>query len=320
MLSLVIPTLNEAANIGPLLASLRAAVGEIPHEFIVVDDDSKDRTWEVVEQLAKEHSDVRVIRRIGRRGLSSAVTEGFAAAKGDVLMVMDADGQHDPSLIRGLYDAVIADSDLAVASRYVKGGGTHGWDERRLLLSKIATFLARTLPAVRVTDPMSGFFTISQETYKRIESRLHPRGFKILLEILGHLPPDARVTELPLVFGLRTHGESKMTARVQLQFLRQLVGIAWRRFTRGRLQWIACAVIAMGIIASSALRVVSILPLYVNSAVRSQVQSAVQNLSDRQGILLSEFTIQRITDGAIEIAVRRHHRGHDERDTFTLPQ
>lgn len=313
MLSLVIPTLNEAANVGPLLQALRAATGDLGHEFIVVDDDSPDRTWEAAEAAGKAAGDVRVIRRVGRRGLSSAVTEGFAAAKGDVLMVMDADGQHDPSLIRRLHDAVKGGAVIAVASRYVEGGGTEGWDERRLLMSRIATSLARNLPPVRVTDPMSGFFAIDAAAYRKIESSLHPRGFKILLEILGHLPAGTRATELPLVFGLRTRGESKMNARVQLQFLWQIAGIALRR-----IQWVLCALVLAGIVLVSVLRIIPILPLYLDPGVRGRVQTAVTELSRVQGFIVSDLSIKRIAGDAVEVAVRRHHRGADQRVVLLL--
>jgi dolichol-phosphate mannosyltransferase len=232
VLSLVLPTYNEAKNLDPLLARLRATVGELTHEFIVVDDDSPDRTWEEAERLSQKYGDVRVLRRVGRRGLSTAVAEGFEGAIGDVLIVMDADGQHDPTLIMHLYDAVMIDGKtLAVASRYVEGGGAAGLSGSRVWFSRLGNALARSIPPVRVSDPMSGFFAIDRRVYRRITPLLRPSGFKILLEILGALPAGTPVAEIPLEFGERWSGESKFSLRVRFQFLWQLVRIGWRRMT-----------------------------------------------------------------------------------------
>ena len=117
MLSLVLPTYNEADNLPELVPALEALLAGLPYEIIVVDDDSPDGTWRVALDLARQRDRVRVIRRVGRRGLSSAVVEGFLAAKGDVLAVADADGQHDLALLPKLYDAVRAGANVAVGSR-----------------------------------------------------------------------------------------------------------------------------------------------------------------------------------------------------------
>jgi dolichol-phosphate mannosyltransferase len=230
MLSLVLPTYNEAENLPELLPKIHDALSGIPHEIIVVDDDSHDHTWEVALRLSQEMADTHVIRRIGRRGLSSAVIEGFLSAKGDVLAVMDADGQHDIALLPALSRAAGDGSDLVIGSRYIKGGNIGTWDERRYWLSRVATRLAKKLCRVQVEDPMSGFFAIRRETFQAALPTLNPKGFKILLDILVHAPHNVVVREIPLKFGVRIHGESKLSRQVQIEFLEYLYDVTIGRY------------------------------------------------------------------------------------------
>ena len=219
MLSLILPTYNESENMRVILPELAQILAGIPFEIIVVDDDSPDRTWQVAKEVAGDALPVRVIRRVGRRGLSSAVIEGFQAAKGDVFAVADADGQHDYTLLPRLYQVICEQGGIAVGSRYMAGGSVGEWDERRQLLSRLATRLAIRLCRVEVTDPMSGFFALSRRTFGEAAPFLRPRGFKILLDILLHVPRETPATELPYTFRARTHGASKLSLRVQIQFL-----------------------------------------------------------------------------------------------------
>ncbi len=230
MLSIVLPTYNESENLPLLLEKLRPVLHDLSHEIIIVDDNSPDGTWKIAQQIAARDDRVHVVRRVGRRGLSSAVIEGFLAARGDVLAVMDADGQHDVELLPKLHDAVVGGAGLAIGSRYVAGGSVGQWDERRHTMSKLATALAIRLCAVRVTDPMSGFFAMKRNIFEAILPRLNPMGFKILLDLLVHIPSETPVRELPFTFGMRTHGESKLSRRVQLEFLEYLYDAAVGRF------------------------------------------------------------------------------------------
>lgn len=225
MLSLILPTFNEAENIPELLPKIEQTLKGIPHEVIIVDDDSPDGTWRVAQELSLHLDDVHVIRRVGRRGLSSAVIEGFLAAKGDVFAVMDADGQHDMGLLPKLYEAVEKEGGIAIGSRYMEGGSVGQWDERRQLLSRIATTLAIKLCKVKVTDPMSGFFAIRRQLFQGVADHLNPKGFKILLDLLVHVPSSTPVTEVPFTFASRLHGESKLSRRVQLEFLEYLYDV-----------------------------------------------------------------------------------------------
>jgi dolichol-phosphate mannosyltransferase len=230
VLSLVLPTYNEAKSLPILLPAISQTLGSEPHEIIIVDDNSPDRTWEV----ATQYPGVRVLRRVGRRGLSSAVVEGFSMAKGDVLVVMDADGQHDTGVIAKLAAAVRGTHGVAIGTRYMKGGGVGEWEKGRASLSWLATKLAQIACRVRAHDPMSGFFALDAALFRRIATRLHPSGFKILLEILAFVPKGTPITEIPFTFGRRIAGESKLTWKVGIQFLLQLGTLMMRRHRRVR--------------------------------------------------------------------------------------
>ncbi|HLC76177.1 MAG TPA: glycosyltransferase family 2 protein [Candidatus Peribacterales bacterium] len=230
MLSLILPTYNEAKNLPILLPKIEEALKGIPHEVIVVDDDSPDETWRIAQELSTDRDDVHVIRRIGRRGLSSAVVEGFLAAKGGILAVMDADLQHDLSILPQLYRTVKGGTNIAIGSRYIEGGSVGEWDERRYMLSRIATNLARMLCKVDVRDPMSGFFALNRSTIEETLPKLNPKGFKILLDFLVHMPKGTTAKEVPFTFGKRLHGESKLSRRVQLEFLEYIYDVTLGKY------------------------------------------------------------------------------------------
>ena len=230
MISLVLPTFNESQNIPVLVPKILEVLKGHKAEIIVVDDNSPDHTWEVARTLAAQHPELHVIRRIGRRGLSSAVIEGFLAASGDILMVMDADGQHDLHLLPKLAAAISQGNDVAIGSRYVSGGSVGEWDERRFALSRMATKLAQKLCTVQVADPMSGFFAIRRKTFEAALPTLNPKGFKILLDLLVHAPAGTKAVEMPFTFAKRQHGESKLSRRVQLEFLEYLYDVTFGRY------------------------------------------------------------------------------------------
>jgi dolichol-phosphate mannosyltransferase len=225
-LSLIVPTFNESKNVGPLLEQLLGLLeAELPgaHEIIVVDDDSPDRTWEVAEEVARAHPAVRVMRRVGERGLSTAVIRGWQVARGAVLGVIDADLQHPPEVLLKLWAEMARGADLAVASRNVAGGGVSDWSFLRRVLSRGAQLLALVvLPGVvgRLTDPMSGFFLVRRAALADVP--LSPLGYKILLEVVAR----GRVRwigEVGYVFRERVEGASKVTAALYVQYLRHLV-------------------------------------------------------------------------------------------------
>ena len=224
-LSMVVPTFDEAGNIEALLRRLHAVLagsGE-GFEIIVVDDDSPDQTWEVAGAVATELAEVRVIRRIGVSGLATAVICGWAHARGEVLGVIDGDGQHPPEVVADLLEAMDGRTEVAVASRHVDGGGVSDWSALRRLLSRGAQALGLLLlPSTvgRVTDPMSGYFLVRRDVVADVE--LDPVGYKILLEVLAR-GEVRRVAERPYVFLERAEGESKVSAGHYLGYLRHLL-------------------------------------------------------------------------------------------------
>jgi len=224
-LSLVIPTYDEAANIEGLLRRLHqvlAATGA-GFELIVVDDDSPDRTWEVAARLADEIPQLRVVRRTGASGLATAVICGWSHARGEVLGVIDGDGQHPPEVVADLLGAMDGRTEVAVASRHVDGGGVSDWSAIRRLLSRGAQALGLLLlPGTvgRVTDPMSGYFLVRRDVVVGVD--LDPVGYKILLEVLAR-GEIRRVAERPYVFLERSEGESKVSAGHYLGYLRHLM-------------------------------------------------------------------------------------------------
>jgi len=219
-LSLVIPTYNERANIGPLLDAVRTALGDIAWEMIIVDDDSPDQTFSEVSRLSREDPRLRCLRRVGRRGLASAVIEGAMVANGGAVAVMDADFQHDERILRAMYEKLIAtDSDIVVATRYAEGGGIGEWDATRARMSDFATRMACMLVGNQTTDPMSGFFMVRREVFASVIYDLSQQGYKILLDIISSSATPLKIEEVPYVFRNRQEGESKISIMVLAEFL-----------------------------------------------------------------------------------------------------
>jgi dolichol-phosphate mannosyltransferase len=220
-LAVVLPTYNERANIAPLVERIEAALGPSGWEAIFVDDDSRDGTADEARRLAAADPRIRVLQRIGRRGLASAAIEGMCATAAPIVAVMDADLQHDPVLLPEMLAAIRADEcDLAVASRFVPGASTEAWNRpRREKASALANTLARKVTGVELSDPMSGFFMLRAETLRNDAHRLSGIGFKILLDILATVDAPLRVKEFPLRFAARAEGESKLDRTVVFEFL-----------------------------------------------------------------------------------------------------
>jgi dolichol-phosphate mannosyltransferase len=225
-LSLVIPTYNEGKNIEPLIARLGVLLDEaLPgdYELIVVDDDSPDLTWKTALALTTTYPQLRVMRRQGERGLSSAVIRGWQVAQGQILAVIDADLQHPPEVLLELLAALAQGADLAVASRHVSGGGVSEWSLVRRMLSRGAqTVGLLLLPQVvgRVSDPMSGYFMVRRGAIAG--PLLNPKGYKILLEVLGR-GAIATIAEVGYVFQERQEGASKVTWRQYIDYIHHLL-------------------------------------------------------------------------------------------------
>lgn len=249
-LSLVIPTFHERENIAPLVQQIAQSLAGVDYEVLFVDDDSRDGTEELVAELSARYP-VRVIVRKDKKGLASAVVDGFAAVDARAIGVMDADLQHPPKILPALLHALEGGSDVAIGSRYVHGGGCEGWGLTRRIMSKGAGLLAHMfLPTTRgIADPMSGYFMLRPSVITG--TNLQPKGYKILLEILvaGH---PRNVSEVPFVFVTRQRGESKLRLSQQLDYLRHIASLMKRtgevtRFLK------YCLVGASGVVVNMAL-------------------------------------------------------------------
>ncbi|MBD75702.1 MAG: dolichol monophosphate mannose synthase [Citromicrobium sp.] len=220
-IAVILPTLNERENLAPMIARIDAALAGLDWEAIVVDDDSPDGTADEARMLARTNRRVSVIHRVGRRGLASAVIEGVCATAAPVVAVMDADHQHAPALIPPMLEKLRAgEADLVVASRFADGGSARGLSSaNRERGSRIANRLARLLTGVELTDPMSGYFVIKTERVRALAPRLSGIGFKILLDILSLSRGQLRVAEVPMQFGQRLAGESKLDRAVAFEFV-----------------------------------------------------------------------------------------------------
>lgn len=210
-LSIVVPTFKERENVHELLKRVDAVLGPDGWEMIFVDDDSPDGTAAVVRDIGRADSRVRVLQRIGRRGLSSACIEGMLAASAPVIGVMDADLQHDEQKLPAMLKAIEVDgAELVLATRYAQGGSTGEWDTRRAGMSRLATRLSHLVLKQSVSDPMSGFFMLRRTLFDETVRQLSALGFKILLDILASAARQVKITEIPYTFRDRFAGESKL--------------------------------------------------------------------------------------------------------------
>jgi dolichol-phosphate mannosyltransferase len=198
-LAIVVPVFNERGNVPLLIAALDAALAGLTWEAIFVDDDSPDGTADAVRAIARADPRIRILQRIGRRGLSTACIEGMCATAAPLVAVIDGDLQHDEALLPRMAAMFHADPeiDLVIGSRFVAGGGTGAWDADRVAKSAFATRLSRRVLKAELSDPMSGFFMIRSDVVRRVAPDLSGIGFKILLDILTAAPAPLRFVELP---------------------------------------------------------------------------------------------------------------------------
>ena len=225
-LSLVLPTYNESGNIQSIIEILSQLLDEVipdRYELIVVDDNSPDRTWEIATELLPNYPQLRVMRRITERGLSTAVIRGWQVASGEILGVIDADLQHPPEILLQLLQEMERGADLAVASRHVEGGGVSEWSWIRRVLSRGAQMLGlMILPEVigRLSDPMSGYFMVRRKSM--IGRVLSPVGYKILIEVAARGKINW-IAEAGYVFRERQTGESKVTWKQYVEYIQHLL-------------------------------------------------------------------------------------------------
>lgn len=234
-LAVVIPTYKERENVQVLIAALDAVLENTQWEAIFVDDDSPDGTADYIRQVSANNRRIRLLERIGRRGLSSACIEGMLATSAPYIAVMDADLQHDETMLPKMLERVRSESmDLVVASRNVTGGSMGQFSPERLWLSNFGRSLSRFVCRCDIADPMSGFFLVNREYFREVVHRLTGTGFKILLDLLASSRREVRLAEIPYRFRNRHYGESKLDVNVELEYLFLLVDKLIGRFVPTR--------------------------------------------------------------------------------------
>jgi len=240
-LTVIIPTYNEEANIRNIVMAVDAVFHEhaLHGQILVVDDRSTDATIGIVTGLKRTMDNVGLLVRETDHGLSQSVADGFIHASSEIFIVIDADFSHPPVLIPRMYDEIRSGNDVVIGSRYMEGGGIKQWPLKRRIISFGATFLGRLL-FPDITDPVSGFFGIRKTVLEG--AALKPRGYKILLEVLGKGTWERHV-EIPFEFVDREAGSSKLRIKTILDYARQVTDItiysfshhdsaAWREWKR----------------------------------------------------------------------------------------
>jgi dolichol-phosphate mannosyltransferase len=223
-LAIVVPTYNERENVPALLAALEKTLVGIQWEVIFVDDNSPDGTAERVREIASRDRRVRILERIGRRGLSSACIEGLLATSAPYIAVMDGDMQHDESILPKMLECAKSGRlDVVVGSRNMAGGSMGEFVQDRVRLSNLGSRISRLVCHCETSDPMSGFFLVNRKYFQEVVRGLTGRGFKILVDLLASCKRPVRIADVPYHFRNRQRGESKLDVNVQLEYLFLLV-------------------------------------------------------------------------------------------------
>lgn len=223
-LTIVVPTLNEAKNIPILFASLQTVLGDLRWELCIVDDNSKDDSPALMVEMANKHDNFRFIRRIGRSGLSTACIEGMLTSASPIIAVMDADGQHDETKLMEMFNILSSDqADVVVGSRFAEGADLTTFTNFRTKLSLWSNVMAQKLFKIPLQDSMGNYFMLKRPVIETAAPKLCGRGQKLLFDILLVSNEDLRVAEVPIVFGAREHGESKLSHIAAIDFGLQML-------------------------------------------------------------------------------------------------
>jgi dolichol-phosphate mannosyltransferase len=216
----VLPTYNERDNIPEVISRLESALAGLAWEAIFVDDDSPDGTSETVLAFARQDSRIRLIQRVGRRGLASACIEGMMATSASCLAVMDADLQHDETVLPQMLTRLRQESlDIIVGTRNAEGGSMGQFRRSRVWLSRIGQKISHSVCCCELSDPMSGFFILRRSFFNEVVRDLQAGGFKILVDLLASSRRPVRIGEIGYTFGVRRHGVSKLDVVVGIEYL-----------------------------------------------------------------------------------------------------
>jgi len=259
-LTIVVPTLDERENLLPFFQSLEAVLGGIDFEVLFVDDDSRDGTSAAARELAQRDRRVRILQRIGRRGLASAAIEGMLASSAPYLAVMDCDLQHDESILPRMLEKLrYSNLDLVVATR-VTEGGMDAMPMHRRALSQFGRRLSALILTANVSDPMSGYFVLSRAYLDEVSHSLSGTGFKILLDLVVSSPRPVRVAEVPYRFRARLHGQSKLDIVVGIEYLTLIADKLVGDFVPATYVVFACAGTVGLLVYLAVLRLMILLP------------------------------------------------------------
>ncbi|MGC8817147.1 MAG: glycosyltransferase [Candidatus Hadarchaeum sp.] len=230
-LSIIVPTYNEAENLEQLVSGIFKSLQGRDFELIIVDDNSPDGTGKLADELAQQHKNIRVVHRPGKLGLGTAILDGMAFARGEIIGVIDADLQHPPGVLRKMLERAEGGADIVVASRYVHGGGVEGWSLVRKIVSKGALWLSHLfLPQTKnVKDTLSGCFLFRKKVVKG--ASIDVKDFKLLIEILVKGKYE-RIVEVPYIFRPRVAGKSKLGARQIFSYMKQLLRLSEYRILK----------------------------------------------------------------------------------------
>ncbi len=306
-LTIVVPTFNERANVPPLIERLRTALAGVDWEVIFVDDDSPDGTAALAKAIGASDARVRCLRRIGRRGLAGACLEGMLASQASLVAVMDGDLQHDEAALNDML-AILrrGEADLVVGTRYAAGAGGDALSARRLQMSRFANRVARLVLSIDLSDPMSGFFMLRRDAFEVLAPRLSTQGFKLLMDIVATGKETLRIKEVPYRFRPRRHGDSKLDARISLEFVGLLLAKATNDLVSLRFIFF-CVVGAIGILVHFAALAVGLEGIGLSFAWAQSLATVVAITSNF--FLNNAFTYrdQRLTGGAVWIGLLRFH-------------
>lgn len=227
--SVILPTYNEKDNVLPLILDIQSQLNNQEYEIIVVDDDSPDGTWRIVQELEEKDDRIHILRRCGRSGLASAISEGIELSSGDVVVWMDADLSMPPEKIRDLLGE-IDDCDISVGSRYVPGGGMVIIEKSQDSLLAMLLSLVMNIVIQRILDPSfkdytSGFVAVRRRVLEDIELR-GDYGEYFIDFIYRAIKKGYRITEVPYVCGARKYGVSK-TGTNLLQYFKRGRKYVW---------------------------------------------------------------------------------------------
>jgi len=218
---ILLPTYNERDNLSILIPQIFREYPNI--SILVIDDDSRDGTAELLKGFSMEFQGFRYIIRKGERGLGTALLRGYEEAIKSgykYLIQMDADLQHDPKYIRDILDRLMVGCDLVIASRYVRGGGIEGWSFTRRLISRVANIYGRLVLGIDIKDLTSGFRGFNIESLGKVFNKIkYSRGYVIQVEVVYRFKEAGmKICEVPFIFRERKRGKSKLGFSTILEF------------------------------------------------------------------------------------------------------